>query len=192
MKYLLLGLLVIAGLAGRQPATPATASRFYAMAWYETTDAGLTTKVEISVHLHPTTSTVGLSIEQNRRSCLAGGCKDVPVISGYTLQEVDRADATIKPSLARAGLHTVIRFQDGITKTEIPIQVDVAWTGTGPTQCDESLGGPVCIRFATAIVQLRRGGQRLVTGVTRSDDILQRQPDRALTAPPLSGPGHVH
>lgn len=192
MKYLLLGLMLIAGLAGRQPATPAPASRLYAMAWYETTDAGLTTKVDISVHLHPTTSTVGLSVEQTRRSCAAGGCKDVPVISGYTLQEVGRTDATIRPSLARAGLHTVIRFQDGITKTAIPIQVDVTWAGTGPTQCDDPLGGPVCTRFATAVFVLRRGGQYLVAGETGSDEFLQRQPDRVVTAPPTPRLGHVH
>lgn len=187
MKYLLVGLVLIAGLAGQQPAEPAPASRLYAMAWYRATAAGLTTKVEVSVHVHPTTSGVGLSIEQTRRSCVAGVCTEAPVISGYTRQDVDRADMRIDPALDRAGLHLIVTFHNDVTDTDLPIRVDVAWSGAGPMRCDGPLGEPECDRFATATIVLRRDGQYLVAGVTGPDGILQRRPDvPTATAPSVN------
>lgn len=192
MKYLLLGLVLIAGLAGQQPAEPAPASRLYAFARYETTAAGVTTRIEIYVHQHPASSAVGLSIEQTGRTCAAGVCTEAPVISGYALQNIEQQDITIRAALDRADLHTVIVFHDDVTNADLPIQVDVIWTGTGLAHCDDALGVPECDRFATAVVELRRGTRYFVAGVTGPDGILQRQPDRALSSSltPLSGRAH--
>lgn len=178
MKCLLLGLILITGLAGHPSPAPIAPQRLYASTQLETAVAGVTTRVEIYVHLHPADREVGLSVEQSRRSCPdRGECHEVRMISGYTIQPAGVGDAVIDPLLDRAAVHVVINFADDVTNTVIPIRVDAVWSGVGPVRCDDPLGTPECDRFASAIIAVRSGASELIAGATGPDGILQRRPD---------------
>lgn len=177
MKYLLLVLALMAGFASHLSAHPAEQVRLFAATHFETTMAGVTTKVEIYVYERPAAHGIGLSIGQTRRSCVSGVCKDVPVISGYASKPAGNEEAMINSSLERAGVHATIMFHNDVTNTDMPIRVDAVWTGTGPTRCEDPLGATECDRFATVSIEVRSGPDYLSAGETGPDGFLQLQPE---------------
>lgn len=182
MKYLLVGLLLAASLA-RGPAslTPEQGSAYASASFDITTPAGTETTVDLYVSLDAPTSALALRIEQTRRTCDAGGCRETSSLSGFAREQIGPAQAFVSPHLDRAWVHATVPFPDDVSQSTLPLRVDVVWTATGGEQCDAApisgSGAPDCIRAASAIGDIWTATRNLMTGQTAPDlDLRRSQP----------------
>ncbi len=169
MKYLIFGLILLVGLAGHPPAKSPDSLRASASARFLVSAAGVETKVSVFVNEASSSSRVGLSIHQTTQSCIGGVCQEVPVISGYSYQDVLPIDALFDRFLGHASVHTTVTFHDDVANTDVPIRVDVVWTASGPPICDSLYAEDGCQRVAIVIGEVAIGPLRLVPGQTVPD-----------------------
>ena len=156
MKYLVVGLLLLASLI-RPPASPLLPpSPTYATASFDVAaPPGTETGVDLYVSLNAPTDWLALRVTQTRQTCEAGACQEVVKLYGFTREQIEPAVATIDPRLTRAWVHATVPVADDVSRTTIPIRVDVLWTATGTEQCDavplNGYGAPDCVRTASAL-----------------------------------------
>lgn len=180
MKYLLVGLILIASALGRGGDAAIAPRKTFASAQFRTFAAGIETVVEIYLSTTPAPVRIGLSIQRTRRVCDGGDCQDVPILYGYTYQNAAPGDALVDRALANASVHAVIEFQDVVTRTTVPVRVDAVWTATGPAHCNDQYDANGCDRTAsvTAAVEVTRSPLPLIAGQMAPDGVLQwRAPD---------------
>jgi hypothetical protein len=169
IKYLVVGLLLIAGLAGHAPAMSPASSLGAASAQFERTSAGITTRVDIQIQRWSTIARVGLTLRQDRDLCVAAVCREAPLISGSSWQEVRPADVVIHRSLASAAAHVVIPLHDDVSGADLSVRVDVVWTATAPARCDTVRDAVECARPASATGEMTIGASRLIPGQKNLD-----------------------
>lgn len=178
MKYLLVGLMLIAGTLGHAVATQPAPRKAFASAQFQTTAAGIETVVEIDVSTTPAPVRIGLSIQRTRRVCDGGDCQDVPILYGYTYQNAAPGDALVDHALDNGSVHAVIEFQDVVTRTTVPVRVDAVWTATGPAHCNDQYDENGCDRAASVTAEVMSTSFSLVADQTTPDGLLQwRAPD---------------
>lgn len=174
MKYLMVGLLLIAGLAGRPaPLDPEPLHTYASATFAATSPAGEATTVDLFINLDAPISRLGLRIDQTRRVCDAGACRETPTVAGFALQEIEPAQAFIDPRRNGAWLHATVLFPDDVSRTTIAVQVDVLWTATGAERCDtlvlSGYGSQDCTRLASALGTVRAGSLVLIPAQTVPD-----------------------
>lgn len=181
MKYVVLGLILIAASLDRAPATAPQVLPASASAMFGTASAGVTTKVPISVDVTPGAVQISLSVQQDARECdHAGGCHDQPVISGFTIQDVGANNARIDRVLGRAFVHATIALPDGVSRAAIPVRIDAIWSNAGPQACNSQVVYPyydrlTCVRTATVIADVSVGPTLVIRNQTVPDGWLNWQ-----------------
>lgn len=173
MKYLLAGLLLIAGALGHGTAVPPIPVQTFAAAQFRTANADVATVVEIDVSTFPGPVRVGLSIERTRQVCDVGACQDVPVIYGETDQNVFPGDALVAAALDTASVHATIFFHDPITHSTFPVRVDAVWSATGPMQCGDRADETGCDRPAVVTATVTSGARSVIAGQSTADGLLR-------------------
>lgn len=170
-KYLLAGLLLIAGLAGLFPTQTQTAPLGNASIQFSTDTAGVVTSVDVEIQRWSGSAWVRLGVRRIRTSCKGpdADCLQIPVLAGETWQRVRPSDAVLDPALGRAAVHVTIPFHDDVSNTDLPARLDVVWAGAGPKLCRVLTESTGCVRGAFATGDVALGGQPLLSGQTLPD-----------------------
>lgn len=171
MKYLFVGLMLIAGALGHVPATPPTPRQTFASAQFQVSAAGVETVADIYVSASRGPARIGLSIERKRVECGDDGCQ--AAISGYTYQNASPGDALVDPVLDHASVHATILFHDRVTNTNIPVRVDAVWAATGPAQCSDRNDETGCDRAAAVTGEVTIGATPFIAGQNVPGGLLQ-------------------
>src|SRR5690349_2491368 len=108
MKYLVLGLILIANVAGHAPAETPAPMHATASAQFVAFSAGVETSVGVDIHEASGAARLGLSIHRNRRSCAGSACQVVPLIAGVAYQDARPIDADFDQYHSYASVHVTI------------------------------------------------------------------------------------
>lgn len=168
-KYLLVGLILLAGLASHPSAAPPAPVLATAWVQFETSSANLVTRINVRVQRLPGASRIGLGVLQRRESCAATVCEGIPLISGAVWQEVRATDALVDRSLAAASAHLVLSLHDDVSGADLPVRLDVAWIATGPARCGFDHDTLACLEPTVATVDMAIGPRGLALNQTVPD-----------------------
>lgn len=174
MKYLLVGLMLIAGALGHGRAGSVTPVHAFASAQFQTSGDGVATLVELDLNTAPGPGRIGLSIERTRQVCDDGSCRRERIISGYTYQNAQPGDALVASSLAGASVHATILFHDRVTNATFPVRVDAVWAATAiPARCATQYDQTGCDRAAVVTGAVTIGAMPVVAGQDAPAGLLQ-------------------
>jgi len=178
MKYLLVGLILIAGGLGHAAGAPARPARtFAAAAFAATAPSGIVTEVEIFLDTTRAFSQVGFSIHQRDPRCAEPPCPGRPLVAADTVQLVAPGVVVIDRRLRQAAVHGTLRVHDRVTNTERTVRIDAVWTGSGVPACDARYDQFGCDRAAAVTGDVTIGAIRLIARQTVPDGLLQwREP----------------
>lgn len=178
MKYLVVGLLLLTSLIRTSPSPRLPPGPTYATASFDVVaPPGTETGVDLYVSLNAPTDWLALRVTQTRQTCEAGSCQEVVRLYGFTREPIGPTVATIEPRLTRAWVHATVPVADDVSRTTIPIRVDVLWTPTATAQCDavplNGYGAPDCVRTASALGAVWTATSVLIDGQTAPDGTLR-------------------
>jgi hypothetical protein len=175
IKYLVVGLFIIAGLAGGPlQRSPAPALRT-ATVQFETSGDGVETTVEVEIQRWIDAPRIGLTISQTSRSCAGTLCQDIPAISVTTWQTLHSGDGMIDPILAYAAVHATLPVHDNVTNADVIVRIDVEWSGTGATFCGVLRDAVGCLRSAAVTGEVAIGSRRMIPGLTAPDGWIKQR-----------------
>lgn len=169
IKYLLVGFLLLTGLAGHAPAAALQPGLINVSAHFETASRGVMTRVDIRLQHHAGVAAIGLVLRQDRQHCRGVVCQEAPVISAYAWQDLPVSDALLARSRAAASAHVALPVHDDIANAVFSVRVDVVWIGAGPTRCgvvEDTMG---CLRPANVTGFVTLGPRVLIADQTATD-----------------------
>lgn len=169
MKYLLVGLILFAGLVRGPTVRSFQPVHTFAASHLGEVTADQETSISVYMNETPTSTRVGLSVFQSTRSCIAGVCRSIPTVSGYSYQEVARSEAHIDRDIRNAAIHGPLQFHDDIAGDDVSVRIDVVWIGTGSIQCVAQHDESECSRTASVIGDVAIQSNELVHNATALD-----------------------
>jgi hypothetical protein len=169
MKYLVLGLILIASVAGHAPAETPAPMRASASVQFAVSSADIETRVGVDIHEASGAARLGLSIHRNRRSCAGAVCQTVPLISGFAYQDARPIDTYFDRYHNHASVHATFLVHDDVSNADLPVRVDVVWTATGLPRCDDLRDEVWCFRDVSAVGEVAAGPLRLIPAQTVLD-----------------------